>query len=164
MRRPDLVNRLVLSGSTSGPESGWTVDAHDQLQQLDGPQQGSMRALAEVVLPAQTGPLAMPEGVRLAQYCMAQVSPVTYRLALQAQAAFDRDAALAHIHVPTLLLTGEHDRCAPGHAIARMAGKIEGSRWVQMPGTGHWLQLEAPDAFDALVLDFLGTPERLRLH
>lgn len=164
MRRPDLVNRLVLSGSTSGPESGWAVDAHDQLQQLDGPHQGSMRALAEVVLPAQTGPLAMPEGVRLAQYCMAQVSPVTYRLALQAQAAFDRDAALAHIHVPTLLLTGEHDRCAPGHAIARMAGKIVGSRWVQMPGTGHWLQLEAPDAFDALVLDFLRTPERLRLH
>ena len=164
MRRPDLVNRLVLSGSTSGPESGWAVDAHDQLQRLDGPQQGSMRALAEVVLPAQTGPLALPEGVRLAQYCMAQVSPVTYRLALQAQAEFDRDAALAHIHVPTLLLTGEHDRCAPGHAIARMASKIEGCRWVQMPGTGHWLQLEAPDAFDALVLDFLRTPERLRLH
>ena len=53
MRRPDLVNRLVLSGSTSGPESGWAVDAHDQLQQLDGPQRGSMRALAEVVLVGQ---------------------------------------------------------------------------------------------------------------
>ena len=102
--------------------------------------------------------------MRLAQYCMAQVSPVTYRLALQAQAGFDRDAVLAHIHVPTLLLTGEYDRCAPAHAIERMAGKIEGSRWVQMPGVGHWLHLETPDAFDALVLDFLREPALARLH
>ena len=163
MRRPDLVSRLVLGGSTSGPDSGWAADARTQLQHLDE-RRTSMRALAEVVLPAQTGPLALAEGVRLAQHCMAQVSPVTYRLALQAQAEFDRDAALAQIHVPTLLLTGEHDRCAPGRAIERMAAKIEGSRWVQMPGIGHWPQLEAPDAFDALVLDFLREPAALRLH
>ena len=74
-----------------------------------------------------------PYGVpALAQRCMAHLSLVTYRLALRAQAAFDRDAALE-----------------------RMAGKIAGSRWVQMPGIGHWQNLEAPDAFDALVLDFL---------
>ena len=164
MRRPDLVRRLVLAGSTSGPDSGWAADAQAQLSQLDGEQHGSMRRLADAVLPAQTGPLALAEGVRLAQHCMAQVSPVTYRLALQAQAAFDRDAALGHIHVPTLLLTGEHDRCAPGRAIERMAGKIQGSRWVQMPGIGQWLPLEAPDAFDALVLDFLAEPGAVRLH
>jgi len=164
MRRPDLIHRLVLVGSTSGLDAGWDADAQDQLAQLDGVQQGNMQALADVVLPLQTGPLALPEGVRLAQYCMAQVSPVTYRLALQAQAGFDRDAALAHIHVPTLLLAGEYDRRASGPVIERMAGKIQGSRWVQMPGVGHWLQLEAPDAFDALVLDFLREPVSWRLH
>ena len=164
MRRPDLVNCLVLCGSTSGPDSGWTEDAQEQLLALDSVQPGSMQKLADAVLPAHTGPLALPEGVRLAQHCMAQVSPVIYRLALQAQAAFDRDAALAHIHVPTLLLTGEHDPCAPGHAIERMAGKIQGSRWVQLPGIGHWSHLEAPDAFDALVLDFLREPAAMRLH
>ena len=163
MRRPDLVNRLVLCASTSGPDSGWADDAHAQLAQLDA-QQGSMQALAHAMLPRQTGPLALAEGVRLAQHCMTQVSPVTYRLALQAQAGFDRDAALAQIHVPTLLLAGEYDRRASGQTVARMAGKIEGSRWIQMPGVGHWLQLEAPDAFDALVLDFLREPAQVRLH
>ena len=123
-----------------------------------------MRQLSETVLPAQTGPLALAAGVQLARHCMAQLSPVTYRLALQAQASFDRDAALAHIHVPTLLIAGEHDRCAPLAAIERMAGKIQGSRWVQMPGVGHWQHLEAPDAFDALVLDFLHERSELRLH
>ena len=154
MRCPELVSRLVLSGSTSGPDSGWAEEAQRQIALLDA-SANDMLALAKTVLPGQTGPLALAEGVQLARHCMAQVSPVTYRLALQAQAAFDRDAALAHIHVPTLLITGEQDPVAPGRAIERMAGKIHGSRWVQMPGVGHWQNLEAPDAFDALVLDFL---------
>jgi pimeloyl-ACP methyl ester carboxylesterase len=123
-----------------------------------------MQQLTEVVLPGQTGPLALAAGVQLARHCMAQLSPVTYRLALQAQAAFDRDAALGHIHVPTLLIAGEQDRLAPGHAIERMAGKIQGSRWVQMPGIGHWVHLESPDAFDALVLDFLHERAEQWLH
>jgi 3-oxoadipate enol-lactonase len=154
MRRPELVHRLVLTGSTSGPDSGWAAEARRQTDWLDG-EANDMQALADVFLPGQTGPLALPAGVQLAQYCMAQLSPVTYRCALQAQATFDRDAALAQIHVPTLLITGEQDRLAPGSTIERMAGKIEGARWVQMPGVGHWAHLEAPDAFDALVLDFL---------
>jgi pimeloyl-ACP methyl ester carboxylesterase len=163
MRRPELVNRLVLSGTTSGPDSGWAEEGRRQMALLEGCA-NDMRQLADAVLPGQTGPLALAEGVQLARHCMAQVSPVTYRLALQAQAAFDRDAALGHIHVPTLLITGEQDRVAPGHAIERMAGKIHGSRWVQMPGIGHWQNLEAPDAFDALVLDFLSQRAEPWLH
>jgi pimeloyl-ACP methyl ester carboxylesterase len=163
MRRPDLVNRLVLSGSTSGPDSGWSQDAQRQLALLDGAG-NSMQQLAEAVLPQLTGPLALAAGVQLARHCMTHLSPVTYRLALQAQAAFDRDAALTHIHVPTLMIAGEHDRCAPLAAIERMADKIQGSRWVQMPGVGHWQHLEAPDAFDALVLDFLHEHPGLWLH
>lgn len=155
LRRPDLVNRLVLTGSTSGAGACWAQDAQHQLAQLA---HNNMQQLAEAVLPTQTGPLALAEGVALARHCMARVSPVTYRLALQAQADFDREAALSQIHVPTLLLAGEHDRCASGEAVARMAGKIHGSRWVQMPGIGHWQHLEAPDAFDELVLDFLREP------
>ena len=154
MRRPDLVQRLVLTASTSGPDSGWADAAVHQAALLDS-LGNDMAHLTQAVLPAQTGPLALPAGLQLAGHCMAQLSPVTYRLALQAQAAFDRDAALAHIHVPTLLIAGEQDRLAPGSTIERMAGKIAGSRWVQMPGIGHWAHLEAPDAFDALVLDFL---------
>jgi len=102
--------------------------------------------------------LALSEGVMLARHCMAQASPVTYRHALQAQATFDRDAALSHIHVPTLLIRGEHDPLASVAAMERMAQRIHGSRWVQMPGVGHWPQLESPEAFEALLLDFLDEP------
>ncbi len=162
LRRPDLVARLVLTGSTSGdPDACWAKDAQAQLAQLA---RSDMGQLAHSVLADQTGPLALAEGVALARHCMARVSPVTYRLALQAQASFDRDAMLAQIHLPTLLIAGQSDRCASGAAIARMAGKIQGSRWVQMPGVGHWQHLEAPDAFDELVLDFLREPQARPMH
>jgi pimeloyl-ACP methyl ester carboxylesterase len=155
MRRPDLVRRLVLVGSTSGPDSGWASDAERQTMLLDAARDDHPQHWARTVVDAQVGPLALAEGLQLARHCMAQVSPVTYRHALQAQAAFDRDAALAHIHVPALLITGEHDRLAPVAAIERMAQRIHGSRWVQMPGVGHWPQLESPEAFEALLMDFL---------
>jgi pimeloyl-ACP methyl ester carboxylesterase len=163
MRRPELVHRLILAGTTSGPDAGWAVEAQRQIALLDA-SGNDMQQLADAVLPGQSGPLALAEGMQLARHCMVNLSPVTYRLALQAQAAFDRGAALAHIHVPTLLIAGEHDRCASGSAIERMAGQIQGSRWVQMPGIGHWQNLEAPDAFDALVLDFLHERVEQWLH
>lgn len=164
MRRPELVNRLVLCGTTSQADAAWREDAQAQLHRLGSTAQGDMARLTEAVVATQIGPLALPEGVQLARHCMAQLSPVTYRLALQAQASFDREAVLSHIHVPTLLLTGEHDRKSPASTLERMAAQIEGSRWVQLPGIGHLQNLEAPDAFDALVLDFLREPLTSRLH
>ena len=158
MRRPDLVRSLVLLGSTSGPASGWAEDGARQTLLLGATSDADRQQWAQTVVDPQVGPLALSEGVQLARHCMAQVSPVTYRHALQVQAAFDRDAALSHIHVPTLLITGEHDRLAPVAAIERMAQRIQGSRWVQMPGVGHWPQLESPEAFEALLLDFLDEP------
>jgi pimeloyl-ACP methyl ester carboxylesterase len=37
----------------------------------------------------------------------------------------------------------------------RMAAKIPGARYVCLAGLGHLPNLEAPDVFDAAVLDFL---------
>jgi pimeloyl-ACP methyl ester carboxylesterase len=165
MRRPDLVSHLVLAGCVSGEGAGWALDTQQQLDRLaSSPCGADMQHMADTVVPAQVGPLALPAGVALARYCMAGLSPVTYRLALQAQADFDRTVALSQIHVPTLLLTGEHDRMAPWASVERMARHIEGSRWVQLPGIGHLQHLEAPDAFDALVLEFLREPRAHLLH
>jgi pimeloyl-ACP methyl ester carboxylesterase len=65
--------------------------------------------------------------------------------------------------VPTLLLAGEHDRHAPAGVMKQMAAEIPGSTFMEMPGVGHLQNLEAPEAFDALVLNFLALPQAL-LH
>jgi pimeloyl-ACP methyl ester carboxylesterase len=104
------------------------------------------------------GPGALPEGARLAEHCMAGVPAATYRRALECLVTFDRQASLADIRVPTLLLGGEFDRVAAPAVMKQMAAAIPRARYAELAGIGHLMNLEAPDAFDALLLAFLREP------
>jgi 3-oxoadipate enol-lactonase len=164
-RRPELVSRLVLCGTSAAfgkPDGEWQSNfIRDRTAPLDAGQ--TMGELAQMLVPQMVGPAAMPEGVKLAQHCMAQVNPSTYRRALQALLTFDRRADLARIHVPTLLVAGENDRTAPPAVMKKMAQAIAGSTYLELPGIGHLQPLEAPDEFDAAILSFLALPRQL-LH
>jgi pimeloyl-ACP methyl ester carboxylesterase len=111
-----------------------------------------------------SGPQALPEGLQLARFCQAQVRAATWRRALAAMQAFDRRAALAHIGVPALLVAGEHDPVTPPAVLRAMAAAIRGSALVELPGVGHWPHLEAPDAFDQALLEFLRGTQPVRVH
>jgi 3-oxoadipate enol-lactonase len=162
-RRPELVRRLVLCGTSPAfgkPDGDWQrAFIASRTAPLDAGQ--SMADLAQVLVPQMIGPGSLPEGVRLAQHCMAQVNPSTYRRALEALVTFDRRANLPHIHVPTLLVAGEHDRNAPPAVMQKMAQQIAGSTYLELAGIGHLQNLEAPDDFDAAVLRFLALPRQL---
>ena len=54
-----------------------------------------------------------------------------------------------------LLVGGEFDRVASPAVMKQMAQQIPNARYVEMPGVGHLMNLEAPDEFDRLLLDFL---------
>ena len=86
---------------------------------------------------------------------MAGVPESTYRAAVAALVAFDRRANLPHIAVPTLVVTGEHDRTAAPDVARKMAERIPGATCRILPGAGHLLNIEQPDAFNALLLAFL---------
>ena len=111
--------------------------------------------MAQTLVPRMVGPGALPEGLRLAEHCMGGVPEATYRRALECLTGFDRQSALAAIAVPTLLVAGEFDRVAPPALMRRMADQIPRSRYVELPGIGHLMNLEAPEAFDGQLLDFL---------
>ena len=75
---------------------------------------------------------------------------------------FDRRASLAQIRVPTLLIAGEHDRNAPPVIVKKMAAAISGATYLEMRGIGHLQNLEAPEDFDGMVLNFLALPRELQ--
>jgi len=164
-RRPDLVSRLVLCGTSPafGDVNGpWQ---REFVARRSAPLNAgkSMAELAEILVPQMVGPGSLPEGVRLATHCMSLVPAATWRRALECIATFDRRGTLGHVRVPTLVIAGEQDRNAPSAMMKKMADHIAHATFIEMKGIGHLQNLEAPEDFDGLVLNFLALPELL-LH
>lgn len=117
-----------------------------------------MEALAQTLVPQFIGTGALPEGVLLANHALSKVYAGSYRRALEAMPTFARGAeALVRLHVPTLLVGGEDDRCTPTIALQALAQVLPDARHVSLPHVGHWPQLEDPEGFDGALLDFLAT-------
>jgi 3-oxoadipate enol-lactonase len=137
----------------------------DRLAPLDAGR--SMADVAREAISNMMGPNPDPSGRAAAIETFAATPPSTYRAAVQCLVGFDERTNLTNIRVPVLCLAGEHDRNAAPAMMQRMASKIPGARYVCLPGVGHQPNLEAPQVFDAAVLEFLKTtrqPHAERLH
>jgi 3-oxoadipate enol-lactonase len=63
---------------------------------------------------------------------------------------------LDDVRVPTLVMIGEVDEPGGVAAGRHLADSVAGARLVEFPGVAHMIQLEEPERFNALVLEFLG--------
>lgn len=62
---------------------------------------------------------------------------------------------LAHVRVPTLVITGSQDSLTPIGDAEELAEAIPHAQLVELRGAAHGLMVEAPNAFNAEVLHFL---------
>jgi proline-specific peptidase len=69
---------------------------------------------------------------------------------------FDLRPQLGRISAPTLVVTGEEDFITGPSSSREIGGGIADSELVLLPGAGHFVFIEAPAAFRAAVLSFLG--------
>jgi pimeloyl-ACP methyl ester carboxylesterase len=69
------------------------------------------------------------------------------------------DAKLSSVHAPTLVLWGADDALLPLSMGERFHAGISGSKLVAIKECGHIPQLEKPEEFNRLLLDFLGQPQ-----
>lgn len=69
----------------------------------------------------------------------------------------DALALLASIEVPALVIGAELDRAIPPEHSRAIAAGIPGAHLTILPGVGHMANLEAPDAFNGLLLEFLAS-------
>jgi 3-oxoadipate enol-lactonase len=79
----------------------------------------------------------------------------SYRKTLEASVAQDRAAPLEKLAVPTLVITGDEDRVYPLELTQRMARRIPGARLVVLEACGHLSNLEQPERFNEVLLEFL---------
>jgi pimeloyl-ACP methyl ester carboxylesterase len=75
--------------------------------------------------------------------------------ALEANLDYDFRHRLPEIACPTLIVWGDEDRVLTVRDAAVYAELIPGSRKVVYEDTGHMAQIERPDAFNALLREFL---------
>jgi 3-oxoadipate enol-lactonase len=57
--------------------------------------------------------------------------------------------------IPILFLVGEYDDVTPPQVIEGCHRAVAGSRFIKIPGSGHSTYFEQPDAFNAVVMDFI---------
>ncbi|WDM44354.1 alpha/beta hydrolase [Microbacterium luteolum] len=160
LARPELVNQLVLLGTSPGGPEAVSVPAPTLKAWLDAanltPEQYARRTM----------PLSFREG-------WPQSHSNEYEDVIQARLTYPTSSAIwreqykacerflqtgartAELAVPTLVIHGGADRVLPadnGRAIARM---LPDARYRELPDAGHLLHLEAPDVIATEVRRFV---------
>jgi pimeloyl-ACP methyl ester carboxylesterase/creatinine amidohydrolase/Fe(II)-dependent formamide hydrolase-like protein len=67
---------------------------------------------------------------------------------------------LGEIKVPTLLVIGDRDVPGIRATVEALERGIQGAKKVSIPGAGHMVNMESPDAFNQAVLGFLNDHEQ----
>jgi 3-oxoadipate enol-lactonase len=81
--------------------------------------------------------------------------PPTYRRAARAAFAFSACDRLAELELPALVVVGEEDRVTPPALAETLAARIRGARLAPIAGAGHICNVDQPEAFNRILLDFL---------
>lgn len=157
-RHPRRVAALVLADTRpdpDGPEGQANRARMAELARIQG-----SRAVVDELLPKllSAGTRAQkPEVERALRDMMEAANPEAIAAALMAMAARDDSRPLLpEIDVPTLVIGGAEDSLTPPEHMREWGHQIPRARLELIEGAGHVSNLEQPEAFNALLLDFLG--------
>jgi 3-oxoadipate enol-lactonase len=84
----------------------------------------------------------------------------SYRKTLEASVTQDRAPPIEKLAVPTLVITGDQDRVYPPELAQRMAQRIPGAKLAALEDCGQLSNLEQPERFNEVLLDFLRQNEK----
>ncbi len=157
---PDSIRAIVASGTGFFPDGKW----HGLARSLRTPGQGemlvgtatreSLGSLLRSISPSFTE-AALDECFK----AFANRERRFGQLELYRSGDFAKlaryDGRLAALGVPALLIWGEDDPFAPLAGGRRLASELPGARLEVVPGTGHFVFDDAPEATAALVAGFL---------
>lgn len=91
---------------------------------------------------------------------VARNDKAAYVRAARAGFGFSVGDRLGEIGAPTLVVIGDQDRVTPPPLSDDIATRIPGARLAQIAGAGHISNIERPQEFNRVVLEFLESVER----
>lgn len=113
------------------------------------------RDIAEPVARSLVSPAAQPGALQQLIDSMSRLHKAMYLKALEL-AAFAEDApGAARIAVPTLVVVGQDDRLTPVSEAQALVNAIPNARLAVVENAGHLVNIEQPEPFNALLLEFL---------
>lgn len=98
---------------------------------------------------------ASPEAYEALVESMRRLQPKGYMKALEAVSCYEGEIDLSTIRVPTHVIGAVQDSLIDIAAVRAMAARIPGSRLSEIDACGHLSNLEQPETFNRLALDFL---------
>jgi 3-oxoadipate enol-lactonase len=157
-RHRERIAALVMADTRAGADTEEGKQGREKNAKLA--EEHGPGALADQMLPKLLGPNA-PAALREQVRAIIESNDrVGIAAALRAMAARpDSTPLLATIDVPTLVLVGAEDVLTPPSEAEAMFNAIPGCRIAELPGAGHLSNIEAPEAFNAQVAEFL-TPRQ----
>ena len=150
LAHPREVSKLVLVGAGVGAWD-WTDELRGYFAaEEEAIERGDLDAATEINLAFWVDPAfhdeVRPQQRRAFELQTAHEEP---------EVSWPEERPLSELDVPTLVVVGERDK-SDFHAIARhLAEQIPGARLEVVPGAGHLVGVEQPDALNELLLEFL---------
>jgi pimeloyl-ACP methyl ester carboxylesterase len=156
-RYPERLRALVLADTRAEPYD--EQDRQGRLAVADQVErEQSTRAAREAIYPLLMAPAGYQDPALVAhvQRMAARPTPAAIVATMRATAVRpDFRPLLGKIACPTLVIVGEHDALTPPDAARVIQQSIPGAELAIIPGIGHLSNLEAPEAFNRVLLDFL---------
>jgi 3-oxoadipate enol-lactonase len=156
--KPELVKSLILAGTACDADRGLTADPEVLALFATLPELSDEENVRRA-LPAFFSARTLADRAFLDDYVcrsLAQRPPVTTFLRhSQAMRGFDCCARISRLEVPTLIQHGGADRLLPVENALLLKEMIPRARLTVYEGLGHLFLMEAPDAYNADVQQFV---------
>lgn len=157
--RPELIRSLMLLETSAEPEEPRNVPRYRLLNIMM--RWFGVGAVVGRVLPILFGQKFLADSANATQierFVRRLKSASREGLSRAVKGVIDREGVveeLQHITCPTLVIVGDQDVATVPARSKRIHSRIAGSRMVVIPGAGHSSCIEAPQAVNSLLRDFL---------
>jgi len=156
-RHPDRLKTLVLCDTHKGfaglsPEARAAFIASRKEPLVNGKEP---KDIAGPVAKTLIGPNASKEAFEALVDSMSRLHKESYIKSIEASVTMDIRTDLGNIKVPTLVVVGSADRLTTVDMARSIASDIPGSELSIIDNAGHLVNIEEPQKFNAIVIDFL---------